>query len=660
MGDGELAGHVRETAEGDTIAERFDETFLAVQSALVGEYSLERELGRGGMGIVYLAREVRLDRLVAIKVLPPQFAVNEDLRLRFVREAQTAARLSHPNIVPIFRVGEASDFVYFAMAFVEGETLTQRVRAKGPLAPHEGARILREAAWALAYAHARGIVHRDVKPDNIMLEQGTGRALLTDFGIAHVESPTSLTESGLVLGTAHYMSPEQAAGEKLDGRSDLYSLGIVAHFMLAGKLPFDDASVPSLLAKHITQPAPPLASIAPTVPRKLGEAIDRCLLKSPDQRYTTGESMAEALTVASEPPREIPAAIRVWISKGEQNRGLRIFFAFYLGMAILPVVFIQSAWFGMGAVGVVGALAALPGLLRTRRVLRAGYTLDDLRSSLRLHWTKRQEELAYENVPTSRLALTALWSLAGISWATVVAGSMTSDPRGRIFLAIGGILGIVTTVLGIGDLLKRHWRGRAGSMSLKFWNSRWGERFIALAKTGLTRIATAPVAPQLTEIALGRAADALFEALPSDVRRELRDLPKTVRTLEADAHKLREQIELIERELASFDNEAGAGASRSLAASGNQSRSVADERARVGSELSATRDLARSRLAATVAALETIRLGLLRLQLGSAPVESVTAAIEAAQRIADDVGRLTAAEVEVAAVLRPKSMNALR
>jgi serine/threonine-protein kinase len=133
-----------------------DEIFLAVQSALVGEYSLEHELGRGGMGVVYLAREVALDRLVAIKVLPPALAEQEDLRTRFLRESQTAARLSHPNIVPIFRVGEAHTFVYFAMAYVEGETLTERIRAKGPLSPVEGLRVLREAAWALAYAHARG------------------------------------------------------------------------------------------------------------------------------------------------------------------------------------------------------------------------------------------------------------------------------------------------------------------------------------------------------------------------------------------------------------------------------------------------------------------------------------------------------------------------
>ncbi|HEX4931720.1 MAG TPA: serine/threonine-protein kinase, partial [Gemmatimonadaceae bacterium] len=180
-----------------------DAEFLEFQDAVAGQYSLERELGRGGMGIVYLAREVALDRLVAIKVLPPLLATRPELRERFLREARTAARLSHPHIVPIHRVGEAGPFVYFAMMYVEGETLTDRVRRTGPLPPAEGARILREVSWALAYAHAQGVIHRDVKPDNILLEAGSGRALVTDFGIAHVPASPAITGEGRVIGTAH-------------------------------------------------------------------------------------------------------------------------------------------------------------------------------------------------------------------------------------------------------------------------------------------------------------------------------------------------------------------------------------------------------------------------------------------------------------------------
>src|SRR6266700_3293657 len=161
-----------------------DRLFIELQAALAGRYSLERELGRGGMGVVYLAREVRLDRPVAIKLLPPSKATDPKLRERFLREARTAAKLSHPNVIPIHAVEEIGGFVFFAMAYVEGETLTERVRRRGPLAPQDATRLLREIAWALAYAHAQGVIHRDVKPDNIMLETGSGRALVADFGIA--------------------------------------------------------------------------------------------------------------------------------------------------------------------------------------------------------------------------------------------------------------------------------------------------------------------------------------------------------------------------------------------------------------------------------------------------------------------------------------------
>src|SRR5881628_3094768 len=176
-----------------------DSLFIQFQAALVGRYSLERELGRGGMGVVYLAREVRLDRPVAIKLLPPGMARDGTLRERFLREARTAAKLSHPHIIPIFTVDEVGDFVFFAMAYVDGETLTERVRRRGPLPPSEAARVLREVAWALAYAHSQGLVHRDVKPDNILLENN-GRVLVADFGIASVVAGAGGLTSEEVIG----------------------------------------------------------------------------------------------------------------------------------------------------------------------------------------------------------------------------------------------------------------------------------------------------------------------------------------------------------------------------------------------------------------------------------------------------------------------------
>jgi serine/threonine protein kinase len=210
-------------------------TFLALQGALAGRYALERELGRGGMGIVYLARDLSLDRPVAIKLLPPTLAGIPRLRERFLREARTAARLSHPNIVPIHSVEEHGEFVLFVMGYIDGETLADRIARRGPLAAEPATRLLQEVAWALAFAHQHGVIHRDIKPENILLERAGGRALVSDFGIAHVETAEAEAGSGEVVGTVRYMSPEQQAGRTVDRRSDIYSLGVTAGRVLEGR-----------------------------------------------------------------------------------------------------------------------------------------------------------------------------------------------------------------------------------------------------------------------------------------------------------------------------------------------------------------------------------------------------------------------------------------
>ncbi|MFN9256431.1 MAG: serine/threonine-protein kinase [Gemmatimonas sp.] len=265
------------------------------RAALRGQYAIQRELGRGGMGIVLLGRDERLDRSVAIKVLPPHLAADGDTRERFLREARMAAQLSHPNIVPVYRADEVGDFAFFAMGYVDGETLGDRIRDRGTLPPSETVRILREVAWALAYAHARGIVHRDVKPENILLERASGRAVVTDFGIARADFNPALTQDGLVLGTVHYMSPEQASGEAIDRRSDLYALGCIGFLALSGRLPFEGNTPQSVLVAHATKEPPPLRSVAPGASPALAAVIDRCLRKRPADRYDSGEALAEAL-----------------------------------------------------------------------------------------------------------------------------------------------------------------------------------------------------------------------------------------------------------------------------------------------------------------------------------------------------------------------------
>jgi serine/threonine-protein kinase len=272
---------------------------VLLKEALGDAYSLEGEIGRGGMGVVYRARDERLQRRVAIKVLPPELAFSSEIRARFTREAQTAARLSHPHIVPIHDVGEGQGIVYFVMGLIEGESLAARIKRRGRVPAEETRRIIRETADALSAAHAVSVIHRDIKPDNILLEGTRGRVVVTDFGIAKALSATSgatLTSAGMAIGTPAYMSPEQAAGEReIDGRSDLYSLGIVAYQMLAGELPFNAPTVAGILMKQITETAPLLHERYPDVPEDLSLAVARCLEKDPENRWPSADALRRSL-----------------------------------------------------------------------------------------------------------------------------------------------------------------------------------------------------------------------------------------------------------------------------------------------------------------------------------------------------------------------------
>lgn len=259
-----------------------------VQNAVANAYTIESEIGRGGMAVVYAARDLKLRRIVALKVLPPDLAFRADVRMRFVREAQTAAGLNHPNIVPIYAVDERDGMVFFAMSLINGETLATRL-IREPRPPQQFVEsILIQVADALAYAHSSGVVHRDIKPDNVLIDSETGRATVTDFGIARaLEGGSRLTLTGIAVGTPAFMSPEQATGEKeIDGRSDVYSLGIMGYLMLAGRLPFEATSTPAMLVKHVSERPHPLREYRPDAPPALVAVIERCLAKAPEDRWT--------------------------------------------------------------------------------------------------------------------------------------------------------------------------------------------------------------------------------------------------------------------------------------------------------------------------------------------------------------------------------------
>jgi serine/threonine-protein kinase len=276
-----------------------------VVAAVGDQYLIEAEIGRGGMAAVFRALDLRLHRHVAIKALPPELAFNNDVRTRFLREAQTAAQLSHPNIVPIYTVDERGGVVYFVMALVEGESLAARLAREPRLSIEAVRRVLGEVAGALDYAHACGVVHRDIKPDNILIDRATGRAIVTDFGIARAAAGDArLTLTGVAVGTPAYMSPEQAMGERdVDGRSDQYALGVVGYQMLIGETPFKAANTPAMLVKHLSETPKPVRDRRPDVPTQLAMVIDRSLAKKPEDRWPTAGAFRDEIAKV-----EVPAS----------------------------------------------------------------------------------------------------------------------------------------------------------------------------------------------------------------------------------------------------------------------------------------------------------------------------------------------------------------
>ena len=481
-----------------------------IRSAVGSRYQLERELGRGGMGSVYLARDLRLDRPVALKVLPPEFAAQTALRERFLLETRTAARFSHPNIVPVYAVEESTDVLAYAMGFIEGETLTQRVQRAGPLPPREIGRLLQDVAYALAYAHGRGVVHRDIKPDNVMLERATGRALVMDFGISRSIRKTqvvaALTRVGEVVGTPEYMSPEQAAGDHVDGRSDLYALGLTAHFAATGRVAVTAESAAKILVKQLTERIPGISESRPGLPPALAEAIDHCVEKDPAARFSTAEELIEAIDAAHLSEREIPLPIRLFA--GELSTlsliavGIALFTYFLVQSAqrqqlagldtILPVILLFS----------ILVTRSLTTFSEGRRLAVAGFDADEIMTGIfRVgeERARRRAELRADPAVRRRRRTTIAWGVGmmlvaltmiwiGLGMRTLVGPRRYSAPPGAVALVVSAIamIGIALVLL-----FKSPFRMPLGERVFRLtWLGPAGRAFVRLAARGVPTVSS--------------------------------------------------------------------------------------------------------------------------------------------------------------------------
>ena len=601
-----------------------------LEQAIAGRYAIERELGRGGMGAVFLARDLRLDRLVAIKVLPPELAVRPELRERFLRETRTAASFSHPNIVSVHSVEETPGLLFFVMSYIEGETLSQRVKRQGPLPVPEAIRLLQEVAWALSYAHGRGVVHRDIKPDNVLLERATGRALVMDFGIARSMAASGLTQMGETVGTPHFMSPEQAAGDKVDGRSDLYSLGVVGYFALTGGLPFDADSAQAVMVAHISQPAPQVSRLRPDLPAPLAAAIDRCLAKNPDERYSSGEGLVEALEQVRGRQVDIHPAIRVWTVRSDQ---------FFRNGLILALVLPQFVRFGARSAQLVFAtvifVVVVPALwsqivLGMRELARQGFGYGDLRNGVLAIDAERQAVVAAMRAdPRYARSRRGRWLvlLAGFitSILTLVIafsgrqqkapGSYTVSAAALVALFLGLCLFMICVVSTAATLASS---GGFDRRVHRLWTGRLGKLLFRLASSRLPDLpATAAVSPP------SRGAATLLDALPADARRRLGKARVTLERLEGEV----ERLERRERELEEAATEARANAPALPGDTADRQRSLLDD-------LDKARHDASGRRVAVLGALENVRLSLVRLKSRIGTPEDV------ARELADAEGLL--------------------
>jgi serine/threonine-protein kinase len=482
-----------------------------LQRRLGGRHEIERELGRGGMGAVYLARDVKLGRPVALKVLPAEFATATALRDRFLRETRMAASFSHPNIVPVYAVEESDDLLAYVMGYVEGESVAERVRRAGPLSVREVVRLLQDVGYALAYAHGRGIVHRDIKPDNIMIERATSRALVMDFGVSRViaapddggGATAGLTRVGEVVGTAEYMSPEQATGDRVDGRSDLDSLGLTAYYALTGRVAMAAESTGKALVKQITETLAPMASVRPDLPAALADAIDRCLLKDPAARFARAEELVEALDAAQLTAPEVPVPIRLFAQEAGTLSLVLVMgtiLAYFMAQAV-------SAENG-GSIDMLLPVLLLAGVLFTRiaqtfgearRLAVNGFSADAVhRGFVAVLAERKAQRDALRADPAARharrrsVAILAVAPVVGVGMAWWALRMRKQIGPHSYQVPIAGILlvfgGVALFGVSLGLLLRSPFRMPMGERLFRLvWLGPIGRSFVRFAGRGLAR-----------------------------------------------------------------------------------------------------------------------------------------------------------------------------
>ncbi|HYW29857.1 MAG TPA: serine/threonine-protein kinase [Gemmatimonas sp.] len=675
-----------------------DELRAHVEQALSATYEVEQEIGRGGMGIVYRARDKRLKRHVAIKLLPPELSFRRDIRSRFLREAETAAQLSHPNIVPIYSVDDVGNLVFFVMACIEGDNLAVRLKKRGPCPVDDVRRWLTEVGDALAYAHSRGVIHRDIKPDNILLDGIDGRALVTDFGIARAAMDSGeasrLTATGMAIGTPAYMSPEQASGDRdLDARSDLYSLGIVAYQMLVGEPPFVGNTTPALLVKHLAEAPVPVAERRADVPPDLSAIVMRLLEKSPDQRFQTGGELVQALRSGIVPPTPMPV-------RTASNLGVSVDFRGPL--APLGGMKLGSP----GASEAASSGGAAPYRQSTQYPLKVTYPeprgprhgvqqegeAAPISSEEEQRWEhpmvkKFRTQFAiylFVNVPITLISIfggngmggiTVLWTIF-IAWKYAKLWSESYDwrdvlrqPHDRMFGEL--VSDVCDNVIAVFSAKKRaelRAQGRHDRLRGALSNKPSATRTLASAPGASTPTGRSGPA---RDDELGRYLDLVRHARTDrdEIVRLLNTIPQAERSripaVQGTAVELVGKIEIIAADLARFELAQGSGNLESIdseistleaeanpletARSETRVRRLAQLRRDRRAMVDASRKLEtrRGQLESCRIALENVRLDLVRLRTGNSSVQSVTLVAEQAMALARDVDIAVSAAGEV-------------